>query len=388
MQKTPFATLLLLCLCLCPWGFAQSLGNAGTIQGTVTDPSGAVIPGAAVTVRNAVTAYTQTVSTGADGTFRLLNIPPGSHRLEITATGFGPFSQTVEIRSAVPVQIKATLTLGQATTTVTVQGAAEAIENIPTDHVDVDQTQLSKLPVSDPAGGLSEAITYSTGGTASDANGFFHPLGDHAQVSFVIDGQPISDQQSKVFSTQLPANAIQNLELITGAPDAQYGDKSSLVANATTVSALGAAQPFGSLEAVAGSFGTYGENATFGYGTPKFGNFIAIDGMRTGHFLDTPELDPIHDIGNTETIFDRMDYDPSGRDGAAPESVSGAQLVPGAQRLCAACPGPEAARDDVECRARLPAHLRLLHSADHQSLRSAGPSQLLPQRRSFQRYAR
>ncbi len=61
-----------------------------------------------------------------------------------------------------------------------------------------------KLPSFDPGGGLSEAITYSTGGVAADANGFFHPLGDHAQVSFVIDGQPISDQQSKVFSTQLP----------------------------------------------------------------------------------------------------------------------------------------------------------------------------------------
>ena len=42
---------------------------------------------------------------------------------------------------------------------------------------------------------------------AADANGFFHPLGDHAQTSYVIDGQPISDQQSKIFSTQIPPNA-------------------------------------------------------------------------------------------------------------------------------------------------------------------------------------
>ncbi len=314
MQKTPFATLLLLCLCLCPWGFAQSLGNAGTIQGTVTDPSGAVIPGAAVTVRNAVTAYTQTVSTGADGTFRLLNIPPGSHRLEITATGFGPFSQTVEIRSAVPVQIKATLTLGQATTTVTVQGAAEAIENIPTDHVDVDQTQLSKLPVSDPAGGLSEAITYSTGGVAADANGFFHPLGDHAQVSFVIDGQPISDQQSKVFSTQLPTSAIQSMEVTTGSPAAEFGDKSSLMAQITTRSGLGAGKVFGNVDATYGKFGTEGGDVALGYGTAKWGNFIALDGLRTGRFLDAPEFTAFHDKGNNQTIFDRFDFQPTGTD--------------------------------------------------------------------------
>jgi hypothetical protein len=159
---------------------------------------------------------------------------------------------------------------------------------------------------------LSSIINNSTGGTASDANGFFHPLGDHAQVSFVIDGQPINDQQSKVFSTQLPPNAIQSMELISGAPDAQYGDKSSLVVNATTVSALGATRPFGSIEAYGGSFGTWGENATLGYGTPKLGNFIAINGVRTGHFLDTPEPLPIHDIGNNENIFDRLDYQPAG----------------------------------------------------------------------------
>ena len=73
-----------------------------------------------------------------------------------------------------------------------------------------------KLPAFDPAGSLSQAITYSTGGVAADGNGFFHPLGDHAQVSFVIDGQPISDQQSKVFSTQLPTSAIQSMEVTTG----------------------------------------------------------------------------------------------------------------------------------------------------------------------------
>jgi hypothetical protein len=314
MRKTPGAILLLLCLCWCPWGFAQSLGNAGTIQGTVADPSGAVIPGATVTVKNAVTGYTQTVSTGADGTFRLLNIPPGSHHLDITATGFGPFAQTVEIRSSVPVQIKATLTLGQATTTVTVEGAAEAIENIPTDHVEVDQLQLAKLPVMDPAGGLSEAITYSTGGVAADANGFFHPLGDHAQVSFVIDGQPISDQQSKLFSTQLPTSAIQNMEETTGSPAAEFGDKSSLIAQITTRSGLGAGKVFGNVDATYGKFGTEGGDVALGYGTAKWGNFITLDGVRTGRFLDTPEFTAFHDKGNNQTIFDRFDYQPSGTD--------------------------------------------------------------------------
>jgi hypothetical protein len=161
---------------------------------------------------------------------------------------------------------------------------------------------------------LSSIINYSTGGTASDANGFFHPLGDHAQVSFVFDGQTISDQQSKVFSTQFPPDAIQSTEIITGAPDAEYGDKSSLVVNAVTKSGLGQPKGYGSLEAYAGSFATYGENATFGIGSSKFGNFLAINGIRTGRFLDTPEFLLIHDIGNNENIFDRLDFQPDSRD--------------------------------------------------------------------------
>jgi hypothetical protein len=212
----------------------------------------------------------------------------------------------------VPVVVTLNVEMTEERTTVDVIASGALIDAAPGAHTDVDSTAFLKLPSFDPAAGLSSIINLSTGGTASDANGFFHPLGDHAQVSYLIDGQAISDQQSKVFSTQLPPNAVQSMELITGAPDAQYGDKSSLVVNATTKSGLGA-RPFGSIDANWGSFGTWGENATLGFGSPLAGNFIAINGVRTAHFLDTPEFLPIHDIGNNETIFDRFDYQP-GRD--------------------------------------------------------------------------
>ena len=51
-----------------------------------------------------------------------------------------------------------------------------------------------------------------------------------------------------------------------------------------------------------------------GFGSAKFGNFLAADGVRSGRFLDTPEFTPFHDIGNNQTIFDRMDYQPNGKD--------------------------------------------------------------------------
>ena len=250
----------------------------------------------------------------SDGTFRLTNIPANPYRLEVTAAGFNVFAQNVDIKNSIPVPVKATLAVAGSTTTVVVQGAAEALETDPSAHVDVDRTQLLKIPAFDPAGGLSQAIVYSTGGVAADGNGFFHPLGDHAQAAFLIDGQPISDQQSKVFSTQLPTSAIQSMQVTTGTPDAEFGDKTSLVAQITTRSGLGAGRVFGNIGANYGSFGSGGGTVGLGFGNEKFGNFIAIDGLRSGHFLDTPEFRPIHDIGNNGTIFDHMDFQPTGKD--------------------------------------------------------------------------
>src|SRR5258706_12570714 len=313
MIKTVFLFCAVALLAALPMK-AQSLGNAGTIEGTVVDSSGAVVAKAAVTLRHAVSGYTQSTVSAADGSFRLTNIPANPYRLEVTAAGFNVFAQNVDIKNSIPVPVKATLAVAGSTTTVVVQGAAEALETDPSAHVDVDRTQLLKIPAFYPAGGLSQAIVYSTGGVAADGNGFFHPLGDHAQAAFLIDGQPISDQQSKVFSTQLPTSAIQSMQVTTGTPDAEFGDKTSLVAQITTRSGLGAGRVFGNVGANYGSFGSSGGSIGLGFGNAKIGNFIAIDGVRTERFLDSPELTPIHDIGNNQTIFDRLDYQPNGKD--------------------------------------------------------------------------
>src|SRR2546423_4934607 len=67
---------------------AQALGSAGTVTGVVTDPNGAVVPSATVTISNPITGYTRTVNTEADGTFRFNDVPPNNYHLGITATGF------------------------------------------------------------------------------------------------------------------------------------------------------------------------------------------------------------------------------------------------------------------------------------------------------------
>ena len=184
--------------------FAQS-GNSGTINGVVKDPSGAVVTGATVSIHNPVSGYDRTTTTDSTGSFSFSNIPLNPYHLSVEATGFGAYAQDVEVRSSVPVAVNVALTVAGSSSTVTVEGGGDLIENDSTFHTDVDRALFDKLPLESQSSSVSSLVTLSTPGVAADSNGLFHGLGDHAENSFSVDGQPITDQQSKVFSNQITA---------------------------------------------------------------------------------------------------------------------------------------------------------------------------------------
>ena len=116
---------------------AQS--NSGSISGTVTDPTGAVIPGAAVSIQNPVSAYTRSATSDSAGHFRFSNLPFNPYHLTVTRDGFATFVGDVEVDSIVPVTSNIKLKVGAASNTVTVEGGEDLIENDPTAHTDVDR---------------------------------------------------------------------------------------------------------------------------------------------------------------------------------------------------------------------------------------------------------
>ena len=295
--------------------YAQSGSNSGSINGTVLDPTGAVVPNATVEIHNPVSHFDRSTTTDKSGNFSLPNIPFNPYHMTVTATGFAPNAQDVEIRSIVPVSLKVSMQVSGSTTSVTVEAqAADLLENDPTFHSDIDKNLFDKLPLESTTSSLSSLVTLSTPGIAADSNGLFHGIGDHASNSFSIDGQPITDQQSKVFSNQLPVDAIESMEVISGAPPAEYGGKTSVVIVATTRSGQGVTTPHGSVTASYGSFGTENLEAELAYGGKNWGNFISANGMNTGRFLDPPEFKVYHDKGNEENLFDRVDYQLNGND--------------------------------------------------------------------------
>jgi Carboxypeptidase regulatory-like domain len=309
------AFIVFFCLAVGFHASAQSVGNSGSINGTVVDPTGAVVAKATVEIRNPVSGFDRSTTTDASGKFEFTNIPFNPYHLVVTAEGFAATVQDVEPRSAVPVSVAIKLKVSGATTQVTVEAqATDLLENDPTFHTDVDKNLFDKLPLESQSSSLSNLVTLATPGISADSNGLFHGLGEHAEASFSVDGQPITDQQSKIFSNQIPLDSIQSMEVIAGAPPAEYGDKTSVVINVTTRSGQGVTTPHGSFTASYGSFGTSTGAFDLSYGGQNWGNFISASGLNSGRFLDPPEFVVLHDKGNEENVFDRVDYQISSAD--------------------------------------------------------------------------
>ena len=284
----------------------QAQSNSGFVGGSVVDPSGAAVPGATVSIQNPVSGYSRSVTSDATGRFQFTNLPFNSYHLAVSAKGFGSVTADTLVASTVPVGLNLTLKVAGSNTTVTVE-AEDLVERDPTYHTDVDRGLFQKLPLESQSSTLSSLITLSTPGVAADSNGLFHGIGDHASNSFSIDGQPITDQVSKVFSNQIPSDSIQSIQVIAGAPPAEYGGKTSLVIDVTTRSGLGYNQPHGEILTSYGSFGSSTVNANVAYGNEKWGNFLSVGGLNSGRFLDGPEFAVFHDKGNEENFFDRVD---------------------------------------------------------------------------------
>src|SRR6267154_982259 len=301
-----------LSIALC--ALAQSAGNSTSVVGTVTDPSGAVVPNTLVEIHNPISGFARTTTSDSSGHFAIPNVPFNPYHFTATSQGFAPYTQDIDVRSVVPVTVSVALKL-QSSESVTVEsGAEDLLENDPTFHTDVDKSLFDKFPLESQSSSLSSLVTLATPGISADSNGSFHGLGDHAENSFSVDNQPISDQQSKTFSNQVPLDAVQSLEVITGAPPAEYGDKTSIVINVTTRSGQGMTTPQGSVTASYGSFGTSSVGFNLGYGGPKWGNFVSAGGLNSGRFLDPPEFSVMHAKGNEQNLFDRLDYQLTNKD--------------------------------------------------------------------------
>jgi len=291
--------------------------STASLAGRVRDPSGAGIGGASVSLHNALTGYHTEIEADAGGTFAIRNIPFQDYALTVRNAGFAEKRVSVALRSNIPVEVTVELSL---------EGVSEQVSVTAFDRaalVDADATgtrtqlnlaQIETMPTAIGSRGL-EAVLLSFPGFAADANGAIHPRGAHNQMTYVIDGMPVSDQLTGAFGNGVDGGVVQTVELFTGDIPAEYGSKVSGVANITTRSGLNSGRAFfGSVEANAAGFGQLGSVTQMGGQKGRFGYFTSVTAQKSRRFLDQVSIDNLHNAGNAERGFARLDAQLGGSD--------------------------------------------------------------------------
>jgi Carboxypeptidase regulatory-like domain len=242
---------------------------AATVCAALQDQSGGVVGGAAVELSAGGKRFSG--KTDRSGSVCFEGLGSGSYELTIEAAGFEEEHRRLEVRAGESDRLSISLALKSMAQQVTVaEGAADA------GSLNVAQTQvgtglIQNLPSESVNAGLSSILTLATPGVAADSNGVFHPMGEHAETSFSVDGQPIADQQSRIFSNQISVSTIQEMRTIQGAPPAEFGDKTSLIVETTTRSGLNSGTPKGSVSLGYGSFATPTASISLGTGRKRSG---------------------------------------------------------------------------------------------------------------------
>ncbi len=293
--------------------FAQS---TATIAGAVADPSGAPVPAATVVVENSVTKFRAQAETGQDGTFAVRNIPFHTYNVSVTRAGFQTHVETVSLRSAVPAGLNVRLALAASSESVTVTASSELLvdpEETGT-HIQMNQADIEKLALQTGNKGI-ESVIVSFPGFVQNANGAIHPRGAHNQMTFVIDGMPISDQLTGAFANAVDPNIVQTVELFTGNVPVEYGAKVSGVANITTKSGLGTGRKFsGNVLVNAARFDLLSQVAQVAGEQGRFGYSAIVNTSKSHRYLDSVSLDNLHNGGNNQRGFLRLDWQAGARD--------------------------------------------------------------------------
>src|ERR1022692_921984 len=218
----------------------------GTILGTVTDPSGAVIPGVKVTVKNTGTGLERTTETSADGSYSLPELPIGTYTVTVVQSGFDTFVATGEtVDVATERRVDASLKAGQVSTRVEVAG--ELLPQVETTSAELGGTLTADTIESLPVNGRDyQKLIYLNPGVAGSPDqisdspgsyGTFSMNGSRGRANhFLLDGTDINE--AGVFgdpATILPLDAVAELRVLSNY-EAEYGRNSGAVINIVTKS--------------------------------------------------------------------------------------------------------------------------------------------------------
>lgn len=296
--------------------------SSGLVRGTVTDASGAVVPGATVSLEGVTSSHHQAAQTDKDGKYQFYNVPFGDYKVRAKAAGFAGASTDLSVKTGQPLDVPVSLAPIGASEEVTVTAGADGGDTISGEERSVVASTIEKLPVVAPTKQI-EGVLLQLPGIVADENGRFHPRGAHNQASFVVDGVQVSDQMSTVFSNNFDSQNVEGVNLVSGFVPPEYGNKVAAVINVASKSGLGSSRSFfGSASAGMGSFSAWDTSLQLGgkIGS-EFGFFGSASHSQSHRYLDAPFQDDsafgltafgegFHNDGGSERYFTRFDWTP------------------------------------------------------------------------------
>ncbi len=216
--------------------------SRGTVSGTVTDPNGAVIAGAEVTLTSGATKLSRTTTTNGEGLYRFEAVDPGSYSVKVTATGFGEVVSTgIEVRANQTSDVPAQLAPGGQVATVNVAADAGQLLQVeaPVRGGNIDKVRITELPV---AGRNPVALALTLPGVSTNRFGFgvgtFSVNGSRGRSNnFLIDGTENNDISVAGQGFQITnPDAVQEVSVQTSNYDAEFGRAGGAVVNTITKS--------------------------------------------------------------------------------------------------------------------------------------------------------
>ncbi len=205
--------------------------TAGVVTGTVSDPSGAAVPNAAVTLTNVETDTSQKVTTNEEGNYRFAFVPPGTYRIAVAANGFQAQERPgLAVNAGQPTALNVQLAVANASQSVNVVEASSALQ---TENADVgttfDREMIRDLP--NPGGDLTYVAQTAPGVVMNTQAGYGNFVADGMPATsnlFTVNGQNYNDpfegiNNSGASNLLLGSNDIAEANVINSAYSAQYG---------------------------------------------------------------------------------------------------------------------------------------------------------------------
>jgi Carboxypeptidase regulatory-like domain len=230
---------------LSPTSSAQVSVSTGGLSGTVTDPQGATIPNARVTISNRDTGTTQAVDSSSSGTFSLGNLPPGTYVVRVESKGFKTFQSTLPVQVGQMATVNARLELGDSSAVIEVTGSAIRINSEQATVQDVlTAADIDQLPVNgrnfldlatlEPGVQIQDGSTFDPTKNGYSSLSFGGRFGRSARIE--VDGVDISDETVGTVTQNIPQSAIQEFQVSQSTLDLSTELTSSGTVNVVTKS--------------------------------------------------------------------------------------------------------------------------------------------------------